>query len=171
MVNYKWLWLLCLAWTSAAYGQRLSPQVLVPAGQTEVMAQGTLSWTLGQVADATLIGEEQLLTEGFQQPYLHIEVLPAPDVLAPPAAATQLACTLFPNPTSERVTVQISQPETQMGYLTLLDGNGKKLRQERVTLDEYRTEWDVSRLAAGVYYFRITTLEGTLLRTYQLTKS
>ena len=56
---------------------------------------------------------------------------------------------LWPNPASMSVTVQVAQPSE----LTLLDVSGREVVRRRLTAGS--TPVDISRLSQGVYFVRI----------------
>ena len=63
---------------------------------------------------------------------------------------------VYPNPVREQVTISSSESELQM--ITIVDVNGKLIRQERIT--GLQKEMNLSDLASGVYILRIKTHKG-----------
>lgn len=116
-------------------------------------ASGSLSYTTGQIAVGTNYGRvtnasrvAANLREGVQQTYsveeLGIEGVPALEV----------EISVYPNPTTDEVTVSTGQAEEGMRY-ELYGIDGRLLEKGRVTEREQKI--DMGRWAAGSYVLRI----------------
>ena len=72
---------------------------------------------------------------------------------------------LFPNPAKEVVNVQCTMNNVQLdGELHLFDVYGKLLQIVPITAET--TQINVSGLANGMYFVRVTTEEGTVTKTF-----
>lgn len=71
------------------------------------------------------------------------------------AQPQQLQATVYPNPAKETVTIEAAEAITQ---LSIYDSTGKLLQQEQNTAGI--TTADVSRLAQGIYFVKLTSLGG-----------
>ena len=170
MTYPHWLVLCLVCVSGGVFGQQLSPTALVTAGKTDRVADHSLSWTLGQLSDATLYTTDHLLTEGFQQPELLIFPVPPPPGGTVNAEAALLQCSLYPNPTSDAVVITVQQEASSPGLIRLLDAEGREIRRQTVDLQQFQGTWQVTELAAGQYYLQVATATGELLQTFRLIK-
>jgi hypothetical protein len=74
--------------------------------------------------------------------------------------------TLFPNPASNKVNVQISLEDGQLALVAIIDLQGKAVVESTVVSSEVFA-LDVSSLEAG-FYFVQTTINGELIETNKL---
>src|SRR5687768_17317651 len=58
-----------------ANAQSLSPKVIASSGGFYTSGGVTLSWTLGETFTTTLSSPNNILTQGFQQPYIKVTIL------------------------------------------------------------------------------------------------
>src|SRR4051812_9015968 len=58
-----------------AGAQSLSPKVIASAGGYFTSANASLSWTLGETMGQTFTNGNNVLTQGFQQPYVTVSLL------------------------------------------------------------------------------------------------
>ncbi len=68
---------ICIVLTAAAncYSQTLSPKVAPACGGYFSAGGKSLSWTMGETFNTTLIGGTKMLTQGEQQPYIFLRLL------------------------------------------------------------------------------------------------
>ncbi|MBN2174518.1 MAG: hypothetical protein JW731_10310, partial [Bacteroidales bacterium] len=62
--------LLLSAFPFFAFAQSVSPEVIASAGDYFENSTGSLSWTLGEVMNETFSNGSNILTQGFQQPFI-----------------------------------------------------------------------------------------------------
>jgi len=70
-----------------------------------------------------------------------------------PAAAG--AARLFPNPASDRITIDLPATQPMDATLVLRNQLGQVLQSRQVEAGLFRTDWDVSQLSGGVYYMEV----------------
>lgn len=153
------LLLIGLVATNWGYSQSVSPEVISSGGDHFTTANAQVSWTLGEVVTETVAAGSSQVTQGFHQTNLTITALDDVD--------QNFTVKIYPNPTTNLVTVEF--PETPDVYqLDLTDANGRSLSSKKEVI--HRSELDMSRLAAGIYFLRILTADQETLQTYQITK-
>jgi hypothetical protein len=78
-----------------------------------------------------------------------------PDFLKQETAQTELQAELFPNPTSDNFTLAF--PRSLPGEVTAVLRNqaGQALEQRQLKPGDVTTEWDMSKLPAGLYFMEI----------------
>jgi hypothetical protein len=66
----------------------------------------------------------------------------------------------FPNPATDAIQLEVSLEQAQDMDISLLDLQGKVLRQEHVRSAAYRQQWSLDQLSAGLYLMRLRTPQG-----------
>ena len=81
------------------------------------------------------------------------------------------AMTLFPNPSSEVLNVQLNLEEAAPAMLVMADLNGQILNiREYQNVQKETKQFDVSRLPAGTYLMRLSTEKGTKTKQFVVMK-
>ncbi len=135
-----------------------------PAGGTAQGAGGTVTYTVGQVADRQLNGSGNYVIEGVQQPYeiQTVGVNQYPGIM--------LEAILFPNPTANYVQLRITNYEIPADGLMahLFDNNGKLLQIIKIV--ELETPIDLTKYPTASYQLRV--MEGKrVLKTFKVIKN
>ncbi|MFO7723126.1 MAG: T9SS type A sorting domain-containing protein [Bacteroidales bacterium] len=136
--------------------QTLDRSTLATAGDYFVKPGMQLSWTLGQPSLVeTFVKPSVVLMQGFQQADIMTNV--------PPVIQGPFTVTVYPNPSSDRFTIQLSaQTEGEVGY-SLFDISGKLVAfvENGITAQgQWSIQQPVDALAPGVYYCQVR-FEGT----------
>src|SRR5262245_13950856 len=126
------------------FAQSLSPQVVASSGTTFSSASSSLEFTIGEVATSTITAGSNTLTQGFHQPEIHYASLQN--------YGNEYIFTLYPNPTTQFVTVASTKRDDMQVHL--YDANGKAILtssifQEKITVD-------LQTLAAGSYILLVS---------------
>ena len=139
----KFLAIFCLAMMSVV----LHAQTAFPAlGGDLVTANGSLSYTVGQIDVGTAVGQGQTsLYEGVQQTYTVEE-------LRVKTPARDIDVSVYPNPAIDGVFVEIPPTETNLRY-ELLTTTGRILKHG--SLNDTKQKIDMSVYAASTYVLRI----------------
>ncbi|MCR4965925.1 MAG: T9SS type A sorting domain-containing protein [Bacteroidales bacterium] len=141
-----------------------SQSAVVTTGGTASGAGGTVTYTVGQIADQQATSGAQYIIEGVQQPY-EIQTVGISDY-----PGITLEAVLYPNPTTQYVQLRITNFDMPVGGLTaqLYDNGGKLLQVFTVT--DFETRMDLSSYATSTYQLRV--MEGnTLLKTFKVVKN
>jgi hypothetical protein len=118
----------------------------VSAGGGASGAQGTVSYSIGQVNFITTTATEGTINQGLQQPY-EIYVLSGVDE----------TISIFPNPTVVYVTLKIVSDKSMDFSYELFDMQGKQLVTRKV--DTKETIIPMSEFAIGTYIIRVLHIE------------
>lgn len=140
------------------YGQ----QVVTTAGGQFESQNLSVSQTIGEPLTQTLIGNDIVLTQGFQQPGLKVTSIFS-------KAESQYAFNLYPNPVKYELT--ITGQNTVDVFLVIITNNiGTVLFNEKILLGLQSNKLDFSDYPQGVYHVRISDLKNTPINSYQVVK-
>ena len=105
---------------SIAFCQSLKPDVIASSGSFYTNSTNTLSWTIGECIPETISNGTNELTQGFQQSIYDINTVVD-------NTKKRIQITVFPNPATDFVNLEI-QARNKSGYFyQLFDSNGKCL--------------------------------------------
>ena len=120
--------------------------MVASSGTTFMNSSGSISFTIGEGVAQTLSGSDKSITQGFQQSYIAVSLINE-------IKAMDFAITVFPNPTTNDLTLKLIK-ETVMGLEYLLfDANGKLISQKNMENSE--TVIPLSRFAQGYYILKV----------------
>ena len=129
----------------------LEPGVIASGGsyaETETMS---ISWTLGELATATLAGGDMILTQGFQQPF------DFGTGINPEKLNWQI--TAFPNPVSDVLFVRFDIQRTREFRIEIQDVTGRvlSLEQHKEIFPGDVVQVNASSFTYGVYFLKVFT--------------
>lgn len=153
--------ILIINWlTISVWGQ----SAVVPAGGTAYGNGGSISYTVGQIADQRAEGNDKYIIEGVQQPF-EIQVVGIDKY-----PAVTLEAIVYPNPTSNKVMLSIRKFDIPSYGLTaqLYDFNGKLI--QTLIIKDLDTEIDFSTYAASTYQLRLLN-QKVLIKTFKVVKN
>lgn len=141
---------------------KLSAVLLLGLGLTGLQAQesvnttggdasgsgGSASYSVGQVVYTTNTGTNGSVAQGVQQPY-EISVVTGFEE----AKGINLSVTAYPNPTTDYLTLSISEFEISNLSYQLYDMTGKLLQNKKLTGTE--TQIDMRNLVPTTYFVRV----------------
>ena len=140
-------------------------ETITTTGGEATSNAGSVSYTIGQIAIQTATNGNASIAEGVQQPYeiQTVGVDNYPNIT--------LNAMVYPNPTADLLTLAVGNVETfhetslqAMLYTT----NGQPL--QTVTVAGEHTVVDMTNVAAGTYYLRVTDGKQTL-KTFKVVKT
>jgi len=133
--------------------QSITPFVIASTGGFYTSSNFSLSSTLGEVIITTATGTNNILTQGFQQPSNMGTSIQQID-------EGETSITVYPNPATDYLTVEISSDKYDRFDIELFDLLGQKLFV-RYEEDQYSTTniytINTSALAEGIYLLRLTS--------------
>ena len=149
--------LLLLVLSSAAL---MAQQIVATAGGTLGNASGSISYTIGESVAQTFSSGDNILTQGFQQSYLSVSTEKT-------ILDLNFSITVFPNPTTDVVTLRVAK-ENPSGLLYLLyDLNGRLLSKK--VIENSDTTVPFQSLQTGTYLLEV--MDGKLgLKTFKIIK-
>lgn len=138
----------------------LAQQVVATAGGTLSIASGSISYTIGEGVAQTLSKGDKILTQGFHQTIVTVnEISELKDL--------EFSISVFPNPTSNVLTLKIDKEKLWGFQYLLFDMNGKLISQKY--LESSETKIPVDQLMEGFYIIKIQ--DGTKeLKTFKIIK-
>ncbi len=138
----------------AGFGSLQAQQAVVSSGGDATGSGGSVSYSIGQVADTT--------SQGVQQPY-EFATVGVQD-----HTAISLYCSVYPNPVSTYVILKIDLPDLLNLRYELYDMSGRLLLSNTVT--NTQTTIPMENLSAAVYMLKVTD-KNNILETFKIIKS
>jgi len=136
-------------------------EIIAPGGDYHTVVNGSLTYTLGEPVIETYRTENHVLTQGFQQTGLTV----ATQVKVP---ESPIGISVFPNPVSESVRLNIDRENISGLEYHLLDMNGKLLMRHGIEGKETRIHF--KGLPPASYILKITE-HGKEIAWYKLAKT
>ena len=142
------------------------PQAQISVNATGSNASGSggsASYSVGQVVYTTHTGTSGSVAEGVQQPY-EISVVTAIEE----AKGINLSVTAYPNPTTDYLTLNISEFKLSGLSYQLYDMNGRLLQNEKITGSQ--TSIVMSNLVPATYFVKV--IQGSKeVKTFKIIKT
>jgi hypothetical protein len=140
----------------------MAQQATVTSGGNATGSGGTISYSIGQVADKTQIGTTGTITQGVQQPF-EIVTLNGSEF-----ENIRLEAVIYPNPTTTNVTLKITNFNLDQVSYMLFDMNGKVLNEGKIVSEE--TVIDMDRYAVATYLLKVSS-NSKALKTFKIIKN
>ena len=139
-----------------SYEQKHIPVEFSTAGSYAFSEWGSVSFTVGQVNQASFNAPRGGSHQGIQQPIEYFSVS-SEDLIR-----KVMVCTLFPNPVTDRLTVSIADDTgelmLQKVHYSIYDLTGKRLVAENMSGGNTRIE--LADLASGCYWLKLSIDHG-----------
>ena len=142
-----------------ATGSVSAQTVFSANGGTATVAGTQVSWTVGEPVVATVSDGNSTLTQGFQQSKLTVTAIDDLQVQG-------VEIKVYPNPTSDYVTVHFSNTIEKPVYL-LFDLSGRLIEQKNI--ESTGTKIDMSGYSGGSYILKLRTAKQPL-QTFKIIK-
>ena len=123
---------------------------------------GSASYSVGQVVYSTNTGTTGSVAQGVQQPY-EISVVTGIE-----QTAINLVVTAYPNPTTDYLTLSISEFDLSNLSYQLYDMQGKLLQSEKITGNQ--TSIAMSNLVPATYFVKVTQ-NNREVKTFKIIKN
>jgi len=153
---------LLILFSCNAFSQQNTPDVVAASGDYFTNVNGSLSWTLGEIAIETLNEENAILTQGFQQSNFTMVTLREIE--------NDYEIRLFPNPTRDILSIDfynLSNPSKI--EICLMDLQGKVIWTEKIDTSKSKN-FDIAHLATGMYLVRLTDTSRNIIKTFKINK-
>lgn len=123
---------------------------------------GTVAYSIGQVVYTTNTGGSGSVAQGVQQAY---------EIFSVGIKETELniSLTAFPNPTTEYLTLQISEFNNEKLSYQLFDMLGKQLSNGQVTAQQ--TQINVNGLPSATYFIHVVNHENKKFQSFKIIKN
>jgi hypothetical protein len=160
----KHLNLLVIAFCLITHVTTIQAQNTIPAtGGNASGVGGSASYTVGQIAYDTNTGTNGSVAEGVQQPY-EISVV----VGIEKARYTNIHCTVYPNPATDLLTLEVEIPDSENLVYQLYDMMGKLLVSKK--LIDIKTNISMREFAPATYVLKVTDNQ-KVVETFKIIKN
>lgn len=158
---------ICFCCCYPLFSQSITPFVLSSRGDYFSNSSTSLSWTIGQIASTSLLTANNIVTQGFQQPYYYDPFnIPVLDI-------DSVDIQVFPNPASDFINIIYSTKIERKITFELLDLLGNELMpdiEKYSGISHAKLEINLSNLKAGIYFIRIVIEKSDINKTYKIVK-
>ncbi len=139
-------------------------QKAIPAsGGNASGSDGSVSYTVGQLLYTTNTGTNGSVAEGVQQPY-EISVV----VGIEQARDINLICTVYPNPATDLLTLEVEIADNENLFFQLYDVMGKLMVSKK--LIDIKTTISMANLAPATYFLKVTDNQ-KVVKTFKIIKN
>jgi hypothetical protein len=136
-------------------------EISVAAGGDASSSGGAVTYSVGQVVYTTNTGTNGSIVQGVQQAY---EIT----VLSVDETELNILLSVFPNPTADMLTLQISDYKNEKLSYQLFDMQGKLLNNGQVNAQQ--TEINTSLLPAAIYFIHVFSQENEKVQSFKIIK-
>ncbi len=142
----------------------IQAQTSIPStGGNATGTGGTVSYTVGQLVYTTNTGSTGSIAQGIQQPY-EISVVTGIEQ----AKDITLVCSVYPNPTSDILTLKVENYNQENLLFQLMDVNGKPLESKKINGIE--TTISMANLLPSIYFLKV--IDGNKeVKTFKIIKN
>ena len=138
-----------------------SHQVLSATGGDASGSGGTVAYSVGQIAYTTSTGTTGSVAQGVEQAYEISSV-------GIKETALNISLSVFPNPTSDFLTLKVEDYNNEALSYNLLDEQGKLVLNEQIITQD--TQVAMSTLARGAYFINIVQANKKI-QTFKIIKN
>ena len=136
---------LAFLFSFSAIGQT-AHQVLSATGGDASGTGGSVAYSVGQIVYSTSTGTTGSVAQGVEQAY---EIYSVGII----ETALNISLSVFPNPTSDFLTLKVQDYKNEALSYTLLDEQGKLVLNEQISTQD--TQIAMSTLARGSYFINV----------------
>ncbi len=123
---------------------------------------GTVSYSIGQVAFSTISNNNVSIAQGVQQAYEIYNI-------GINETSTNFALTIFPNPTSDFVILEVGCFSNQNLTYQLLDVNNREVNRNQIS--SHQTLIPMGKYKNGTYFLNVSNEYKKHLQTFKVIKS
>jgi hypothetical protein len=138
-----------------------SHQVLSASGGDATGSGGSVAYSVGQIVYTTSTGTTGSVAQGVEQAYEIYSVGIKETTL-------NISLSVFPNPTSDFLTLKVEDYNNEALSYTLLDEQGRLVFNEQITTQD--TQVAMSTLARGSYFINIVQTNKKI-QTFKIIKN
>ena len=131
---------------SFSLNAQTSHQVLSATGGDASGSGGTVAYSVGQIVYTTNTGTTGSVAQGVEQAYEISSV-------GIKETALNISLSIFPNPTSDFLTIKVEDYNNEDLSYSLIDEQGKLVLNEQITNQD--TQVAMSTLARGAYFINV----------------
>ena len=131
---------------SFSMNAQTSHQVLSATGGDATGSGGTVAFSVGQIVYTTSTGTTGSVAQGVEQAYEISSV-------GIKETALNISLSIFPNPTSDFLTLKVEDYNNEDLSYSLIDEQGKLVLNEQITKQDNKLV--MSTLARGIYFINV----------------
>ena len=131
-------------------------------GSNANSSSGSVSFTVGQLVVSSLKNNDAMVIHGVQQPY-EISVITGVEI-----PEIKLVLNIFPNPTSDILTLKTEEYDTEGLSYRLFNAAGLMMQDKKVTGNE--TTISMRRYSSGIYYLKVIN-KNLDIKTFKIIKN
>jgi len=146
---------------SFSMNAQTSHQVLSATGGDASGSGGSVAYSVGQIVYTTSTGSTGSVAQGVEQAYEISSV-------GIKETALNISLSIFPNPTSDYLTLKVEDYNNEALSYSLLDEQGKLVLNEQIT--NQVTQVAMSNLARGAYFINVLQ-ENKKIQTFKIIKN
>ena len=146
---------------SFSMNAQTSHQVLSATGGDASGSGGSVAYSVGQIVYTTSTGTSGSVAQGVEQAYEISSV-------GIKETALNISLSIFPNPTSDYLTLKVEDYNNEALSYSLLDEQGKLVLNEQITNQD--TQVAMSTLARGAYFINVLQ-ENKKIQTFKIIKN
>ena len=147
-----------LLWAGFAQAQESANS----SGGDATGSSGTVAYSVGQVVYTTNTGSNGSVALGVQHAY---EIF----TIGIKETELNISLTAFPNPTTENLTLQISDYNNEKLSYQLFDMQGKQLSNGQIVAQQ--TQIDMNSLPTATYFVNIVNQENKKVQSFKINKT
>lgn len=155
--------------TSAPYNYNVTtaqpfvPELYSTAGDYFVNGNVALEWSIGESIIETNTGTNNFLTQGFHQSSYIITIVSE-------TPSDDYTINVYPNPTSDNITIDFNSRSGTNLKLKLFDAQGKLLINEKAKSEIKTKILNLQNFSKGIYILNIYSDHGKLVKSYKIEK-
>ena len=146
---------------SFSLNAQTSHNVLSATGGDASGSGGSVAYSIGQIVYTTNTGTTGSVAQGVEQAYEISSV-------GIKETALNISLSIFPNPTSDYLTLKVEDYNNEALSYSLLDEQGKLVLNEQITNQD--TQVAMSTLARGAYFINVLQ-ENKKIQTFKIIKN
>jgi PKD repeat protein len=140
-----------------------SPELLTTSGNVDINGNTILSWSIGESIIEINTNTNNILTQGFHQSdYLVTEIDKKED--------PNYLIKIFPNPSSDNVTIEITTNIPDVFNLILIDEQGRSLLFQKMSSIEKTKSINLGKYSSGIYILKINSETNKISKSYKIQK-
>lgn len=147
-----------LLWAGLAQAQESANA----SGGNATGSGGSIAYSVGQVIYTTNTGSNGSIAQGVQHAF---EIF----TLGIKETSLNISLSAFPNPTTENLTLQISDYNNEQLSYQLFDMQGKQLKNGEITAQQ--TQINMNSLPKAIYFINVVNQENKKVKSYKIIKN
>jgi hypothetical protein len=146
----------------AMRAQSIAPDVIATAGDYYSNANGSISWTMGETMGETYGNSNNIVSQGFQQPW---------DLFTSVPVADPVNVGLYPNPATDFVTLEFGTDAAGTYTVEVFNALGQQMSSQQVAANgATRFEIPMTGYADGIYFVSVKKIGSDAVSTFKVNK-